>query len=217
MEKPTHYIEVRILPLDGSLPSGGDIAFVTARIMACVHLHIVEGNEIAVNFPDMQTEPLKNECGNVIAAIGTGNIVRIFGNPMALMGFLVRPDFAQLLGGAACSVGKVPVKEVPADTSWEVISRNRAEERNTEAFAIRSTRRLRQRIETGVSNLTEEQLDARLQKLSKPKKKKHPPYVFVDSASTGKRFRLFLNREAADKKYVGSLNSYGLGVVVPAF
>lgn len=217
MDKPTNYVEVRVLPLDGDALSGGDVAFVTTRIMAAVHLHIVEGNEVAVAFPYYRTKALKSEKGDLVETVGTGSMLRIFGDSNSLMSFLVRPDFAQLIGGAACSVGKNPIRTVPEDANWEIFSRNRCIERKTPSYIERSATRLEARAESGRGKSTTVARQVRHETLAEASETRLPPYVQMDSLSTSKRFRLFINRDVADHFVAKSPSTYGLGVTVPSF
>jgi len=199
MKKPTHYVEVRILPLDGSVPSGGDVAFVTTKLMRCVHEHIVDGYAVAVSFPELREEPQGN------TPIGTGSRIRIFGDAGALAALLVRQEFAQMVGAAAISVGASPIREVPGECRWEVLQRWREPEKHCDGFALRAARRKFRR-------------DGKAEQTVAPKaRKKQPPYFIMDSASTGQRFRIFLKRIPAEAHNVGQVNTYGLGVPVPAW
>jgi CRISPR-associated protein Cas6/Csy4, subtype I-F/YPEST len=217
MDKPTHYVEIRVLPLDGEMLSGGDVALVTAKIMAAVHLHIVDGHDIAVSFPKYQTKTVKDDNGRVMETVGTGNLIRVFGDANALMAFVVRPDVAHLIGAAACSVGKAPIKSVPETSEWEVFSRFRGAERDTAAYIERSGRRLASRIEAGRSKMGMSDLAVRAEKLSQDLGRKLPPYVNMESSSTGKRFRLFVDRKSVSEFVSKKPSTYGLGVTVPRF
>lgn len=217
MDQPTHYVEVRVLPLDGDTLSGGDVAFVTSRIMSCVHRHIVEGSELAVAFPKYCTTPSKAKEGAAAETIGTGQIIRLFGDFNALMSFVVRPDFAQLIGGAACSVGKAPIKQVPQNAQWEVFSRNRSVERRTEAYVERACTRLATRVENVVGLPSVDEFRERVEKEAQLPKSKLLPFVQMDSASTKRRFKLFIERKPAEGFIPKAPSTYGLGVTIPSF
>lgn len=217
MEKPTHYVEARILPLDGEMPSRGDSAFVMSRIMTSVHLSIVEGAEIAVSFPNYRTKAKVDENGIVIEPTGPGNVVRIFGDMMALVSFISRPDFAQLVGSAGCAIGKNPIKPVPEKVSWEKFSRNRRSERATDGGVRRITERLSRKAAEGRLDVTAEEIEDRGRSIRARGSKRMPPFVHLDSASTQKRFRLFIDRDDVPRFDQGKVSSYGLGVAVPAF
>jgi CRISPR-associated endoribonuclease Cas6/Csy4 subtype I-F len=217
MEKPTHYVEARILPLDSEMPSSGDMAFVMSRIMTSVHLSIVEGAEIAVSFPKYRTKAKLDDKGVVVEPTGPGNVVRIFGDMMALVSFISRPDFAQLVGSAGCSIGKNPIKPVPEDVSWEKFSRNRSSERGTDGGVRRIVDRLARKVAQGTLDISPEEIEDRGRSIRAKGSKRMPPYVHLDSVSTQKRFRLFIDRSDVLAFDQGAPTSYGLGVAVPAF
>ena len=218
MDKPTHYVEVRILPLDGDKLSGGDVALVTTKVMTAIHLHIVEGHQVAVSFPNLRVTPLKDPRGNVSEPMGTGNIIRVFGDAMSLMSLLVRQDFAFLIGAAACSVGKQAIREVPPVSTWEIYERDRRTERETPAYVERSGQRLLGRIASGRSpGRTASDVRERADKLAEKSATRLPPYVHIASSSTGQQFRIFLRREASEEFRSAPVSTYGLGVPVPSF
>lgn len=198
MERPVHYVEVRVLPLDGSAPSGGDVAFVMSKLMHCVHKHIVDGHEVAVSFPEFRTE-----AGD--GGLGIGSRIRVFGSHDSLMAILVRKEFAQLVGSAAISTGSEPIRSVPEGCRWEIFQRWRSPEKQCEGFVLRAARRkLRRKGEADYP-------------VFHNRKGKLPPYFFMDSASTGQRFRIFLKRMEAEGHVPGKVSAYGLGVPVPAW
>lgn len=217
MKQPTHYVEARILPLDSEMPSSGDMAFVMSRIMTSVHLSIVEGAELAVAFPNYRTKADVDAKGVVVAPMGPGNVVRIFGDMMALVSFISRPDFAQLVGAAGCAIGKNPIKTVPENVRWEKFSRNRGSERATDGGVRRIAERLTRKAAEGRVAATPEQIEDRCRSIRAKGSKRMPPFVHLHSASTQKRFRLFLDREQVSGFESGRVTSYGLGVAVPAF
>ncbi|MDW9478893.1 type I-F CRISPR-associated endoribonuclease Cas6/Csy4 [Sinorhizobium meliloti] len=196
MEKPAHYIEATILPLDGTEPSRADIAFATSSIMRCVHLVIVEGAEVAVSFPQMTVDEVTS----------TGAVVRIFGSVLDLAKLLARPDFASLNAGGMFRLGKEAIRPVPNAVVWETYRRVRSVERTFEGFGQREARR-RERMEDAASR------DAR------PKQKREKTaFINMRSSSTGDhRFSLFIGKASAGGFIAGKPNSYGLGVTVPSF
>lgn len=212
MEKPTHYVEARILPLDGDLLSRGDMAFVTSRIMSAVHLAIVDGLKIAVSFPEFQQKFERNPETGETKMAGTGSIVRFFGTMNDLMSFIVRQDFARLVGEAACRLtGASPIREVPVMVAWGLFKRDRSIEKSFEGFVERENRRF-ERI--GFPDL---------EKIKKPRSIKefadrtHFAHFNATSSSTGQKFSIFLRREILNDFSSRELNTYGLNVSVPIF
>lgn len=208
MDKPTHYVEARILPLDGQLLSRGDMAFVTSRIMSAVHLAIVSGLNISVSFPEFREKLVRNNDGQEVQLAGIGKTIRFFGSMNELMAFIVRPDFACLIGEAACRlVGSMPIREIPQMVSWEIYSRNRKVERTFAGFVERANRRNhkngRKLIDVGADNSN--------------KHRSHHAHFNVSSSSTGQKFCVFLDREDVNEFLPGTLSSYGIGVGVPVF
>jgi len=209
MEKPTHYVEARILPLDGDLLSRGDMAFVTSRIMTAVHLAIVSGLKIAVSFPEFQQKFARDSETKEVKLAGTGSIIRFFGSMNDLMSFIVRPDFARLIGEAACRLnGATPIREVPSLVAWEIYRRNRAVERDCEGFVARAGRR-RERRGLPVVPFEGEQHSVA--------NRAHYAHFNIASTSTGQKFSVFLDREDVLEFTSGGLSTYGLGVSVPVF
>lgn len=217
MDKPTHYVEIRVLPLDGDMLSSGDVALVTAKIMASIHLHIVDGHEIAVSFPKLCEKTVRDSKGFVAENVGTGDVIRVFGDAVSLMSLLIRQDFAFLIGAAACSLGKQALKEVPSNAQWEVYARERSTERQTRSYIERSGQRMARRIADGRSSKTADDVAERSRQLTSRIGGKLPPFVQMASSSTGKRFRLFIERSSVDGFVVATPSTYGLGVPVPKF
>lgn len=197
MEAPTHYIEVTILPLDGTTPSRADIAFATTAIMNCVHLAIVEGAEVSVSFPEMSVDD---------GATTTGAVIRVFGSVLDLAKLLARQDFASLNAGGMFRLGRDSIRPVPNDVSWEVYKRDRSNERKFDGFKEREARYV-------------ERNPSAKWRLDRPKQH-HEKMAFISmrSASTGdKRFALFIKKAPAETFVSAKPNTYGLGVPVPVF
>lgn len=210
MEKPTHYVEARILPLDGDLLSRGDMAFVTSKIMTAVHLAIVDGLKIAVSFPEFQKTLVRNQETKELKLAGTGSIVRFFGSVTDLMSLVVRPDFAYLIGAGACRMkGPAPFHEVPSFVAWEIYHRDRKIERGFEGFSLREARRVEKHGISGV--------DRKAPLHQNVADRSHFAHFNVSSSSTGQKFSVFLDREDADEFVPGKLTTYGLGIAVPVF
>jgi CRISPR-associated endoribonuclease Cas6/Csy4 subtype I-F len=193
MEKPTHYIEVTAMSLDGEAPTQTDQAFVLEKVMACVHLHIENGHEVAVSFPQMKTDP-----------VAIGGKMRIFGDIGALAGLLAEPTFAALIGQACCVVGRQPLREVPADISWMTISRDRSAEKCGEGYSARVERRRKKLGAPAVEN-------------SVKRARVSLPHIGIASRSTGQRFKMSLKSQQVDGFAPGPVSSYGLSVPVPTF
>lgn len=196
MEKPTHYIEATILPLDGTQPSRADIAFATSSIMRCVHMVIVEGAEVAVSFPQMTVDEVTS----------TGPVVRVFGSVLDLAKILARPDFASLNAGGLFRLGKEAIRSIPESVDWETYRRIRSVERTFSGFERREEARRKQRQEGSARGI-------------RPKQKREKmAFINMRSSSTGDhRFSLFIGKTSVDDFVAGKPNSYGLGVTVPAF
>lgn len=210
MEKPTHFVEARILPLDGDLLSRGDMAFVTSRIMSAVHLAVVSGLKLAVSFPEFQEKLDRDAETKEIKLAGTGSIVRFFGSMNDLMSFIVRPDFACLIGEAACRInGAMPIREVPTLVAWEIYYRNRAIERGFDGFINREGRRL-ERL-----GLTIDKVKNR--RLHDVADRSHFAHFNMTSSSTGQKYSVFLSRKDVIEYTPGALTTHGLGVSVPVF
>jgi CRISPR-associated endoribonuclease Cas6/Csy4 subtype I-F len=207
----THYVEARILSLDGVMPSGTDVAFATKKIMEAVHAFNVADRKALVGFPEFAEKPVKGDDGRIVRNVGTGSRIRIFADMGTLLSFLVCPDFARLVGGGACTVGPVPIKEVPVDCTWEVYTRDRSAEKQTEGFQARAARR-RTRRSSIADTVVDEPNELRTMTSTRT-----PPYVHIDSSSTGQRFRLFIKRAAASDSNATNGAFYGLGLPVPSF
>jgi len=201
----THYIEARVLPLDGASPSRGDAAHVLSLLMSAIHQYILQGNNVAVGFPSKA----------IVNQTDGDNVVRVFGDPNVLMGLFVQQSFAALVGGGAIHLGQQPIRQVPQDVTWVSYTRNRSAEKSSVGWAIRSDRRFRAR--TGDGN----RADERLQKLSeRPVKKRTPFFVNIGSSTTAQRFRLFVDETSSTGPGEARFNNYGLalpGSAVPAF
>ena len=208
MEKPTHYVEARILPLDGELLSRGDMAFVTTRIMTALHRAIVDGLKIAVSFPEFQERLERDAETKEVKLAGTGKIVRFFGSMNDLLAFIVRPDVASLIGEAACRLsGATPIREVPSYVAWETYSRDRAIERRFPGFLDRLNRR---RVKRGNEVLAPEEA-------ADDSHRSHHAHFNISSSSTGQRFSIFLRRNDVSDFTPARLSTYGIGVPVPVF
>lgn len=191
MTAMTHYIDVKVLPLDPENPSRSDEAFVLSKVVACIHLHIENSHVISIGFP-----------GYSLPGHSLGKVVRVFGEVGELAAFLANPQFAQLIASAACAVGRSPIKEVPADTAWVVFKRDRMSEKVFSGYAERWKRR---REKHGLSTDY------------KAKPVDLMPYVNMTSSSTGRKFPIFVKMEPVDGPMDVLANGYGLNKPVPLF
>jgi CRISPR-associated endoribonuclease Cas6/Csy4 subtype I-F len=193
MQKPTHYIEVTAMSLDGEALTQADQALVISQVMDAVHRHIENGHEVTVSFPQMSFEPVM-----------IGGKLRIFGDVAALAAFLAEAKFAALVASAACVVGRHPLREVPQDVSWITYSRERSYEKTTKAFVERARKR-RECRETQPSENS-------VRPIRKP-----APYFRVTSQSNGGQFKVFLKATEVEGFVASSVSGYGLTVPVPVF
>lgn len=186
----SHFIEAKILPLDPEQPTRSDEAFVMSKIMACVHLHIENGHQVAVSFPGYSMSPPT-----------LGASVRIFGSLADLAALLALPEFAQLIASAACAVGRLPLREVPENHSWEVFKRDRRPERRFENYR----RKKAERTGRSIDDIT-------------PPQAERTPFTMVRSTSTGGRtFTMHVRRLEAPSPGGETANGYGLGSPTPVF
>ncbi|MTH95508.1 type I-F CRISPR-associated endoribonuclease Cas6/Csy4 [Roseibium sp. RKSG952] len=216
MEAPKHYIEAKVLPLDGAAPSGGDVAYILSRIMWAVHMHIVEGHQIGITFP--QLDPASSKEGEDKFFLGSR--MRLFGTANSLSSLIIRQDFAGLVHGGALTIKGSGIQDVPAEHGWISFCRDRRTEQNTPAFVERSTQRLLNRSAEGKCKITQTEIKDRRLKLLSRKEGALPPYINVGSGSTRRKFRHFLSVQKASGFGDGSITTYGMckpGTAMPSF